>query len=271
VTGTELPVPAPSRAVLGHGLTARHVVLRHVLPRVCEATVVPSAIFYSVWHLVGVWPALFAALGWTGLVTVRRVVRTRQLPPLVVIVALGLTARLAMTWVSGSTFLYFLLPVVGTTVIAATFFGSLVVGRPLINRLAAEFCPLSDEAANRRGVLRLFRGLTWLWALVLLANATATLVVLLTLSTDAFVAVKSLLNPGLRPPFSGQYASLVAKGSQHLEGPSRRSEPALAPARTAPRAAQKSLQQPRLSRTNSVALVPSTRSKTQTSRASCNS
>lgn len=187
----------PPRAVLGHGLTARHVVLRHVVPRVCEATVVPSAIFYAVWHFIGVWPALFAALGWTGVVTVRRVVRTRQLPPLVVIVAVGLTARLALTLVSGSTFLYFLQPVVGTTVVAATFFGSLVIGRPLINRLAAEFCPLSDEAANRHGVLRLFRGLTWLWAVALLANATATLVVLLTLSPDAFVAVKSLLNPGL--------------------------------------------------------------------------
>jgi uncharacterized membrane protein len=199
-SGGPLPSSASSYgspAVLGHGLTTRDVVLRRVVPRVVEATVVPSAIFYTAWHVLGVWPALFSALAWTTYVTVRRAVRTRQVPPLVIIVALGLTARVVVGVATGNTFVYFLQPVVGTAAVAAVFFASLVIGRPVIGRLAAEFCPLSPEASACHGVRQLFRRLTWLWAFVLLTNATATLVVLLTLSSNTFVTVKSFLNPGL--------------------------------------------------------------------------
>jgi intracellular septation protein A len=56
---------------------------------------------------------------------------------------------------------------------------------------------MSEEDSARHGVQRLFRGLTVLWGLVLLANAAVTLVVLLTLSTNMFVVIKSLVTPGL--------------------------------------------------------------------------
>jgi hypothetical protein len=139
------------KAVLGDGLRPTQVVLRHVIPRVVEATVIPSTIFYLVWHFVGVWPALFAALGWAAGLIVRRVARGRPVPALVVIALFALTLRTLITVVTGSTFIYFLQPVLGTTVISAAFFGSVLIGRPLVNRLAQEFCPLTDEAANRTG------------------------------------------------------------------------------------------------------------------------
>jgi intracellular septation protein A len=168
-----------------------------VIPRVAEATLIPSTIFYVVWHVLGVWPALISALVWAAAVTLRRFVRTRRVPALVVIGAAGLCLRTLVSAVSGSTFFYFLQPVLGTIVISVTFFASVAVGRPLVRRLAAEFCPLSDEVSNRRGIQSLFRDLTLLWGLVLLANATATLVILLTLSPDTFVATKSVMTPGL--------------------------------------------------------------------------
>src|SRR5205823_4757839 len=48
----------PHLPVLGDGLRPRQVVTQHVIPRVVEATVVPSAIFFVAWHFVGTWPAL---------------------------------------------------------------------------------------------------------------------------------------------------------------------------------------------------------------------
>ena len=85
----------PSRILLlGHGLRPRQVVTGHVIPRVVEATVIPSGIFYLVWHFVGVWPALFAALAWAGGLIARRIVqRAGRCPPLSSSPGLGLTVR----------------------------------------------------------------------------------------------------------------------------------------------------------------------------------
>ena len=169
----------------------------HVIPRVAEATIIPSTIFYLVWHFVGVWPALGAALLYAGALIARRLARGRPVPPLVIIAMVGLTLKTLVTMGTGSTFIYFLQPVLGTTVISATFLASVLVGRPLVNKLAAEFCPLTDEAASRRGVQRLFRNLTLFWSAVLLTHAAITLTLLLTVSVDTFVLVKTMSGPGL--------------------------------------------------------------------------
>ena len=60
--------------------------------------------------------------------------------------------------------MYFLQPVATTLALALVFFGSLMFGRPMIARMASDFCPLAPEIACRPGVVRLFSGLTLLWA-----------------------------------------------------------------------------------------------------------
>jgi uncharacterized membrane protein len=164
---------------------------------VVEATVIPSAIFYVVWHFVGVWPALFAALAWAGGLIARRIATGRRVPALLVLAVLGLTVRTVVSVSSGSTFIYFLQPVLGTAVISSVFLGSVLVGRPLVNRLAADFCPLTDEAASRYGVLRLFRNLTLFWSAVLMTHAVISLSLLLTVSVNTFVTAKTVIGPGL--------------------------------------------------------------------------
>ena len=191
------PVLGAKRLVLGDGLRPIQVVLRHVIPRVVEATLIPSTIFYLVWHFVGVWAALFAALAYAVGLIVRRIMTGRPVPALVVIAACGLTVRTLISIGTGSTFIYFLLPILATTCIAGTFLVSVLVGRPLVNRIAVEFCPLTDEDAARHAVQRLFRNLTLFWAAVLLTHAALTLSLLLTLSADHFVAIKSLTGPAL--------------------------------------------------------------------------
>jgi hypothetical protein len=61
----------------------------------------------------------------------------------------------------------------------------------MIARLASDFCPLHPEIAARPAVVRLFSGLTLLWAGVHLLSAGMTFTMLMTLPTTVFVPLKT--------------------------------------------------------------------------------
>jgi uncharacterized membrane protein len=101
-----------------------------------------------------------------------------------------LTVRTAFTVITGDTFIYFVQPVFADVAVAVLFLGSLATARPVIARLAPDFCPLSAEVAARPQMRALFRRLTLMWGLVILAKATITLWLLEALSTTSFVLIK---------------------------------------------------------------------------------
>ncbi len=68
----------------------------------------------------------------------------------------------------------------------------MLIGRPLIARFAADFCPLSPEVRGRPAVVRPFQRLTYLWAAVNLAGALVSLALLLTIPTPVFVGTATL-------------------------------------------------------------------------------
>jgi hypothetical protein len=105
---------------------------------------------------------------------------------------LGLTVRTLVGLLSGSTFAYFLQPVATTVALAAVFLGSVAIGRPIIGRLANDFCPIAPGLADRPAVIRLFGGLTVLWAGVHLLTAATTLGMLIAMPVAMFVAVKTV-------------------------------------------------------------------------------
>jgi hypothetical protein len=167
-------------------------VARRSFPRLVEATLVPAALFYTVLSLFGFGAALAAALCWAyGAMGYRCLVR-RPIPPILLLAAIALTVRTLVAAASGSTFIYFLQPIVGTTGVAAVFLLSIAIGRPLVGRLAADFCPLAPDVAARPGVVRLFTRLTALWAGINLASAAATLALLVTLPVATFVVTKTI-------------------------------------------------------------------------------
>jgi hypothetical protein len=75
---------------------------------------------------------------------------------------------------------------------AAMFALSVRVGRPLIARFAADFCPLSPDLQVRPAIIRLFRRLTYLWAGVNAIAAAVTLTLLLTLPVAIFVGTATV-------------------------------------------------------------------------------
>jgi hypothetical protein len=166
-------------------------VLRRGLPNLVEATVIPTILFLSVGAVIGAGAAMIAVFVWGfGAIARRRLVGT-PIPALLLLGTFGLAVRTIVGVASGSTFAYFVQPVATTVGLAVIFAGSVFVGRPLIARLAHDFVPLHPEVATRPAVIRLFAGLTLLWAGVHVLTAATTFSMLVTLPVPLFVALKT--------------------------------------------------------------------------------
>lgn len=163
---------------------------RHALPHLLEATLVPLALFYAALWLVGVWAALVTGLAWSYTCIGRRLVRRTRVPGILVLGAVGLTARFVVALATGSLFVFYLQPTFGTLLVAGAFLVSLPAGRPLAQKLAADFCPLPDGFVERPPVQRFFQRITLLWALVHVVNACATLYLLVTQPVGVYVVAK---------------------------------------------------------------------------------
>jgi hypothetical protein len=165
---------------------------RHALPHLFEATIIPLALFYAALWYSGVWVALFAALSWSYLAIVRRMVTGQRIPGLLVLGALGLTVRTIVAMASGSVFVYFLQPSLTTVGVAGAFLLSVPAGRPLAARLANDFIPLPVEVLKLEGVQKVFVRITLLWALVNLVNAALTIGLLVSQPVGVFVAARTI-------------------------------------------------------------------------------
>ena len=184
-----LPDPeaaAPHRPGLG-------TVVARVSMSLLIAVVVPAVLFYGVFALVGVWSAIIAALGWAYGAIAWRVVTGRRTSGLLILAAILLTGRSALSFAADSPWLYFLQPVISDGVVAGLFLLSLTSARPMVARLAGDFYPMDHELAMRPRIRRLFRNLTILWAVLGLAKATVTLWLLQSQSLETFILVKSIL------------------------------------------------------------------------------
>ncbi len=184
--GRECTLPALTR------IPVLKVLGRRSLPHVLEATLAPAILFYVSFITVGSIFAMIAVFAWTGIALGRRIVRGTRIPAILWLATIGLTVRTAVGLVSGSTFFYFAQPIATTVVLAGVFIGSLFWGRPVIAWMAHDFCPISPEIANRPRIVRLFFGLTILWAGVHLATAATTLGMLISLPVATFVLLKTI-------------------------------------------------------------------------------
>lgn len=181
----------------GRGADAQHrptlvAVIRRVSLSLLIAVIVPAAVFYGVFVLAGVWTAIVAALVWSYGAIAWRAVTKRRTSGLLILVAILLTGRTALSALADSTWLYFLQPVISDGFIAVLFLLSLASARPMVARLAGDFYPMDRELAARPRIRRLFRNLTILWAVLELTKASMTLWLLQTQTLDTFVLVKSV-------------------------------------------------------------------------------
>jgi hypothetical protein len=167
-------------------------IVRHLGLSILMANIVPGVLFYLCMTLGNIWLALVAALVWCYGAMAWRLSTKRRTSGLLIITMIGLTAKTAMAFVSGSTFLYFLQPAITDGVVAALFLSSLTTARPVVARLASDFYPMNQDIAERPRIQKLFWNLTLFWAVMCFVKAVVTLYLLEELSTTAFVATKGL-------------------------------------------------------------------------------
>jgi hypothetical protein len=192
VDGGIVTDPAAVTPVHHLHLPSLRAVAKQAVPNVLEATMIPSALLYTAIAVTGsVWPGAIAALLWAVARILARRAKGRRIPGILVLAAIGLTMRTAVAMISGSTFLYFLQPIVTTFVVSGLFALSLRHERPMAARLAADFCPITPEIAGRQRIQQLFRRLTLLWCGVNAINGMVALWLLTHLDSQSFVATKT--------------------------------------------------------------------------------
>ena len=157
-----------------------------------EASFLPSLLFYLCLSFGSLGLAYLVAIGWTYGCLARRLIRRQEVTGVLVLASVGITIRTALAVGSGSTFVYFAQPIIGTVITACVFLGSIAIGRPMIAKLAHDFWPITPEQAENPRVRRLLCGLTVLWAGVNRATASVTFLLLMSLPLNTFVAAKQI-------------------------------------------------------------------------------
>jgi uncharacterized membrane protein len=172
-------------------------ILRQVLTRVALVSLLPMAVFYATLSLAGVRAAALvtATLYYAGLLT--RVLRRQPILAAALFAAGLLGLRTVMVFCTGSAFLYFLQPVAGTVAVATTFAATALAGRPVIERLAHDFCPLTPELSAQLRSARYFNWVSLVWTISYGINAAGTVWLLTTASLNGFLVFKAILGPML--------------------------------------------------------------------------
>jgi intracellular septation protein A len=168
--------------------------VRHALPSLIESTIGPAVLFYLVLVTAGFRGALIAALAWSYLAAGRRLVRRQRVSGMLLLGLLLISLRTLVAFATGSAFLYFVQPTAGTFLVAVIFLVTAMARRPLIERLAHDFCPLDPELFKRDFLRRFFLRVSLLWAVVLTTQAGFVLMLLLRSSLRAFVIERTLVS-----------------------------------------------------------------------------
>jgi intracellular septation protein A len=172
-------------------LPAPLALLRRGAQHLLESTLVPLGLFYLVFTITGLKGALFAALGWSLLALARRVVLRKDIPAVLLLTTGLLCVRTLVGYLTGSVFLYFLQPTVQNFVFAAVLLLTLPLDRPLLAKLADDFCAFPTIITAHPHVRRFFRRVSLLWALVFITNGVTTLWALASATVGNFLMVST--------------------------------------------------------------------------------
>jgi hypothetical protein len=163
----------------------------HALPRVIEGMIAPVVVFYAGLVVLGLNGALATAVAWVYGGILIRVVRRRPVPGTLVLAALGVTARAAMSAVTGSAVVYFLQPTLGTLMVAVAFLASVPLRRPLAAKVARDLVPLPAGFLAEQRVHRFFLRMSLLWSLVFTLNTALSVWLLFRHSIAAYLWIRT--------------------------------------------------------------------------------
>jgi intracellular septation protein A len=156
-----------------------------------ESTLVPLGLFYLLLTIVGLDGGLIAALSWSVVAVVRRLVMRRGVPAILILTTGLLVARTVLGLVTGSVFLYFLQPTLQNFLIAFVLLVSVPFGRPFLAKLANDFCAFPASFSEHPRVQKFFKQVSLLWALVFVTNGAGTFYLLAKATVGNFLMVST--------------------------------------------------------------------------------
>lgn len=170
-------------------------IIRKAGSTILVASLLPAAVFYVTLSLSSLRVAVAVTLAWyyAGLLWTHA-----RGKPLLAAAMLGaglLTLRAVLAFWTNSSFLYFLQPVAGTVATATAFAFTALAGRPLLDRLVHDFCPLPPALSTRLRANHYFRWVSIVWTLAYLVNAIGTVWILSTASLGGFLMLRAVLSP----------------------------------------------------------------------------
>jgi intracellular septation protein A len=165
--------------------------LRHAGRPLLESTLVPLALFWLLFTRIGFAAGLYGALGWSASAIGWRIALGRRIPTILLVSTALLVVRTVLGLATGSAFLYFLQPTAQNFVFALALLVTVGVDRPLLAKLADDFCAFPASLTTHPGVRRFFRRVSLLWAAVFLINGATTLAVLATRTVGDFLVVST--------------------------------------------------------------------------------
>jgi intracellular septation protein A len=193
-------------------------IVRRVFTTLAVVSFLPMVVFYAVMNLYGLRAAALATVVIYYGALLWKLVRHKPILAAALLTAGLLSIRTVVMFLTGSSFIYFLQPVAGTVAVGTVIAASALAGRPVLDRLAHEFCPFPAELSARLREHQFFSRLSAVWAITYLINAVGTIWLLRSMSVGGFVVLKSVLGPALT--ISAVIASLVyfhlAMRNQHV-------------------------------------------------------
>ena len=175
------------RQTIHLGEMSKHV--GHAARHLAETVLAPLGLFYLLLRLTNLTGALIAALAWALCALGWRMIKRTPIPSVLVLTTALLVARTAIGLATGSVFLYFLQPTLQNFLYAFVLVVTVPLRRPLIARLADDFCAFPTTLTQRPRVQRFFRRVSLLWAVVFLTNGVTTLWALARASLGSFMVL----------------------------------------------------------------------------------
>jgi len=191
MTGTLVDEPVLSEGPVRFRVPSLGAVVRHAWPQLFEGSLVPFALLTVGLWVTSVKAAVLVTFSWSVLALLRRLVLGRRVSAALILAVVILGARTAFLVATGDTLVYFLQPVLTSTLVGLAFFGSLLIGRPLVWRFAGDLLPLPAHLIGDPGIARLFRRLTVLWGGATLTGAAVHAWLYLSVPLTAFVLLRA--------------------------------------------------------------------------------
>jgi uncharacterized membrane protein len=160
-------------------------------------TLAPLAVFYIALVTLGLTWAFVSALGLCYGTLAFRAVRRQPIPALLLVGVVLMTARGVIGLATGSVFLYFLQPSLGNFAIGALFLGTVAIGRPLVARLAGEFCGFPAEVVKHHRLRVFFRQVSLIWAFVFCVNGAVAIWMLVSVPIGQYLLLSTSSSTGV--------------------------------------------------------------------------